>query len=174
MSVFFRRQLSAYADYHRDERNGLTHAFGIPIIFLAIVLPLSLWPIGLFGIPTNAATVLVALALVVWIALDVGVGLTMAVFAIALLLVAAAIASYANTAAVWIIAAVLFVLGWALQILGHARFEHRRPALTDNPVHLLIGPMFIVAKLLIALGLRPDLAAIIRHGPQQAAGGAAL
>jgi uncharacterized membrane protein YGL010W len=28
----------------------------------------------------------------------------------------------------------------------------------DNPMHLLIGPMFMVAKLLVALGLRPDLA----------------
>jgi uncharacterized membrane protein YGL010W len=48
-----------------------------------------------------------------------------------------------------------------LQILGHARFEHRKPALLDNPMHLLIGPMFLVAKLLVDLGLRPDLAQAI-------------
>ena len=62
-------------------------------------------------------------------------------------------------------AVVLFVVGWALQILGHAKYEHRRPALVDNPVHLLIEPMFIMAKLLVALGLRRDLAAIIEPTP---------
>jgi uncharacterized membrane protein YGL010W len=57
MNDFFRRQLSEYAGYHRDERNRLTHDFGIPIIFLAVVLPLSVWPVTLFGIPANAAIV---------------------------------------------------------------------------------------------------------------------
>jgi len=45
MNDFFRRQLAIYAGYHRDERNRLTHTFGIPIIFLAVVLPLSSWPL---------------------------------------------------------------------------------------------------------------------------------
>ena len=43
----------------------------------------------------------------------------------------------------------------------HSLFEHRRPALLDNPTHMLMGPMFIVAKFFVALGFRPDLAAIL-------------
>jgi uncharacterized membrane protein YGL010W len=51
-------------------------------------------------------------------------------------------------------------------------FEGRQPALVDNPSHLLLGPMFVMAKLFIALGFRDDLAAIIgptaRHEPSSA------
>jgi uncharacterized membrane protein YGL010W len=61
----------------------------------------------------------------------------------------------------WSMFAVLTVLGVAAQIVGHQVFERRQPALVDNPSHLLLGPMFVMAKLFIALGFRPDLAAII-------------
>jgi uncharacterized membrane protein YGL010W len=47
-------------------------------------------------------------------------------------------------------------------------FEGRRPALLDHPPHLLLGPMFVIAKLFIALGFRHDLAAIIQQVPPQA------
>jgi uncharacterized membrane protein YGL010W len=59
------------------------------------------------------------------------------------------------------VTAALIVIGWALQIVGHSLFERRRPALLDNPIHMLISPMFIVAKLFVALGFRRDLAAIL-------------
>jgi uncharacterized membrane protein YGL010W len=45
-------------------------------------------------------------------------------------------------------------------------FERRQPALMDNPSHLLLGPMFVMAKLFIALGFRNDLAAVIQQAPQ--------
>jgi uncharacterized membrane protein YGL010W len=162
MNAFFRRQLSAYADYHRDERNGATHVVGIPIIFLAVVLPLDLWTVNLFGMETGAANLIVIPVLLVWIGFDAAVGLALVAAAIPLLVIAAAIVAHAGPLTVWLLAAVLFVLGWALQIIGHAWFEERRPALVDNPVHLLIGPMFVMAKLFVALGLRGDLAAIMR------------
>jgi uncharacterized membrane protein YGL010W len=57
----------------------------------------------------------------------------------------------------------------ASQIIGHRMFERRQPALVDNPSHLLPGPMFVMAKLLIALGFRRDLAIIIHGHPQGAA-----
>ena len=44
----------------------------------------------------------------------------------------------------------------------------RQPALVDNPTHLLLGPMFVMAKLFIALGFRRDLAIIIQEHPQGA------
>ena len=56
----------------------------------------------------------------------------------------------------------------ASQIIGHRVFEGRQPALVDNPTHLLLGPMFVMAKLLIALGFRRDLATIIQGQPQSA------
>lgn len=162
MNDFFRRQLSAYAGYHRDERNRVTHIFGIPIIFLTIVLPLSLWRLSLFGIPLNAAIALAIPAIAAWILLDAGVGLALLVAIIPLLLIAAMVAALVSSTVVWLLAGSLFVIGWTLQIFGHARFEHHKPALLDNPMHLLIGPMFLIAKLLVDLGFRPDLAQTIQ------------
>jgi len=60
----------------------------------------------------------------------------------------------------------LIVVGLAAQAVGHHLFEGRRPALLDHPPHMLFGPMFLMAKLFIALGLRHDLAAIIQAAPQ--------
>jgi len=164
LSGLFRREIANYADYHRNERNALTHAFGIPIIFVAVVLPLDLWSFGAFGLRLTAADVAVAAVLVVWILLDPGIGVALIAPIAVLMLIAAAIVASAGARAVWLFAAALFASGWALQLLGHSAYEHRRPALLDNPVHLLIGPMFIMAKCLIALGLRRDLAAIIAPG----------
>ncbi len=62
-----------------------------------------------------------------------------------------------GAAAAWWSFAVLFVGGWALQILGHAAFEGRRPALLDNLFQAFIGPMFITAELMTALGPRRRL-----------------
>ena len=52
MTGFFRREIADYAEYHRDERNALTHVFGIAIIFLSIVLVLDSWTVT---VPRRAA-----------------------------------------------------------------------------------------------------------------------
>ena len=79
---------------------------------------------------------------------------------------AAVIASHATIVALWSLTAILIVIGVASQIIGHRVFERRQPALVDNPTHLLLGPMFVMAKLFIALGFRRDLANIIQGHPQ--------
>jgi uncharacterized membrane protein YGL010W len=174
MSDIFRRQLAAYADYHRDQRNCAMHVVGNPILFLAAVLPLSLLSVAAFGIQTNAAVLLVMPALILWIVLDVAIGLAIVVAAIPLLFAAATIASHVSAVWVWTITAGLIVTGWALQIVGHSLFERRRPALLDNPIHMLISPMFIFAKLFIALGFRRDLAAVLHTPSRQMSRGSPL
>jgi uncharacterized membrane protein YGL010W len=162
MRAIFRRELASYADSHRDQVNGVMHIIGNPILFVAVVLPLCLVPVTIFGFQTSAAPLLVLPALVLWIVWDVAIGLAIVVTAIPLLLIAAAIADHVSVTVMWIIAVWLFVLGWALQIVGHQVFEGKRPSVLDNPLHMLISPMYVFAKLFIMLGLRPDLAAIVR------------
>jgi uncharacterized membrane protein YGL010W len=166
MSRIFLHKLAAYADYHRDARNCAMHVIGNPILFLAAVLPPSLLSVTVFGVQTNVAVLLVTPALILWIMFDIGIGLAIVGAAIPLLFAAALIASHAGVAWVWTITGGLIVTGWALQIVGHSWFEHRRPALLDNPIHMLISPMFIFAKLFIVLGFRRDLAAVL-HKPSQ-------
>ena len=98
---------------------------------------------------------------------DIAIGLAIVVTSIPLLLAASAIAGRVSLLWVWVTAVGLFVLGWALQIVGHQLFEGKRPTLLDNPVQMLISPMYIFAKLFVALGLRPDLAAVLQKSSQQ-------
>jgi len=174
MHRFFLRQLAVYTEYHRDGRNFLMHIIGNPILFLAAVLPFSLVPVTAFGFQTTLAPLLVAPALLLWISFDVAIGLAIVVTAIPLLFAAAAIANNLSVAWVWTITIALIVIGWAMQIVGHQYFERRKPALLDNPVHMLISPMYCFAKLYVALGFRPDLAAILRKSSGQTSPGSPL
>ena len=166
MTDYFHRQLAYYADAHRDRVNSVMHLIGNPILFVAVVLPFCLLPVSVFGVHTSAAPLLVIPALVLWTAWDVAIGLAIVVTSIPLLFAASAVASHVSVFWVWVIAVVLFVLGWVLQIVGHQLFEGKRPTLLDNPVQMLISPMFIFAKLFIALGWRPDLAAVLQQSSQ--------
>jgi uncharacterized membrane protein YGL010W len=167
MTNYFQRQLAYYANAHRDQVNSVMHMIGNPILFVAVVLPFCLLPVSVFGVHTSAAPLLVIPALILWTAWDVAIGLAIVVTSIPLLFAAGAIASHVSVLWVWIIAVGLFVLGWALQIVGHQLFEGKRPTLLANPVQMLISPMFIFAKLFITLGLRPDLAAVLQKSSQQ-------
>ena len=171
MNAYFRRQLADYVEYHRDPLNCLAHILGIVFLFLGTTLPLSMVPVsglgsaGLGGYG-NLATLMALPVLVYWLLLDVGLGLGILAFAALLLSTAGMIVAHASIPGIWILTVVLVVTGIAAQIVGHRVFERRQPALVDNPAHFLLGPMFVMAKLFIALGFRHDLAAII--GPAEA------
>jgi uncharacterized membrane protein YGL010W len=172
MSAFFRRQLTDYVEYHRDWWNCAMHVVGIVFLFLAAVLPLTSWPVSVFGIQTTAAVIMALPVLIYWLVLDAGIGLGIVAAAALLLSAATLIVGHTSTGIIWSISAVLMVIGIALQIVGHQVFERRAPALLDNPSHLLLGPMFVMAKLFIAFGFRRDLAAVLEPIPQHAIRGA--
>ena len=161
MASFFERQLATYASYHRDERNRATHFIGIPAIVFAILVPLALARSG--GV--SAAMVVAAVAVIGWIALDRVIGLAMVVAMVPMLIVAEWIARSYGSGTAWIVFAVFFVGGWIFQLVGHV-WEGRRPALADNLFQAFIGPMFIMAEVLMALGLKPELKAAIEHAPR--------
>jgi uncharacterized membrane protein YGL010W len=84
--------------------------------------------------------------------LDLTIGVVIACAAMPLFITAAIAAKHVAIAWVWAAPVLFVVVGWSLQIFGHFVFEQRRP---------VISPMFIVAKLLVALGFRRDLAAVL-------------
>jgi uncharacterized membrane protein YGL010W len=168
MNAYFKRQLADYVEYHRNPWNGVMHVFGIVFLFLAAILPLSLWPVDTFGAHTTVAPIMVLPVVIYWFLLDAALGTAILGAAVMLLSTAAVIVNYASPFSVWSTSIVLIFIGIGFQIIGHRLFERRQPALIDNPSHLLLGPMFVMAKLFIALGFRPDLAAIIERVPQPA------
>ena len=74
----FRRQLGAYAAVHRDWRNKATHFVGIPIIVFSLLLVLSLWRFELGGREWTMSLAVAIVAVLGWMALDLGIGLIMA------------------------------------------------------------------------------------------------
>jgi uncharacterized membrane protein YGL010W len=168
MNGFFKRQLVDYVEYHRDPWNCAMHVFGIIALFFAAILPLSLWTVEGLGAHTTLAPIMVLPVLLYWLLLDAALGAAILGAAVALLAAAAFVANHASITVVWSMTAILIVIGIGFQVVGHRLFERRQPALVDNPSHLLLGPMFVMAKLFIALGFRRDLAAIIQTVPPQA------
>ncbi|MNV95633.1 hypothetical protein D3C71_1905440 [compost metagenome] len=69
----------------------------------------------------------------------------------------------------------MFVLGWAIQFVGHY-YEGRKPAFVDDVTGLIVGPLFVVAELAFMLGMRHELkeqiearAGVVRINPKRAA-----
>ena len=156
-----RELLSQYAEYHRDRRNIATHFVGIPLIVFSVAVLLARVPLPGLDPRLSAATLM-------WV-------LTSGFYLSRHLLVGAA-TSLAVGLAVWLghpfAAAPLstwlavglgsFVIGWIIQLIGHY-FEGRKPAFVDDLIGLLVGPMFVVAEVLFALGLCRDLHRHIEH-----------
>ncbi|MBI5264152.1 MAG: DUF962 domain-containing protein [Bradyrhizobium sp.] len=168
MGDFFKRQMAIYIEYHRDPRNAFMHVCGILLLFTGAVLPLSLQKFYILGVPVTLGALLAVPCFVYWLLLDAALGIGILVAAVIPLSIAATIASHSDTATMWSIFGVLIVLGLAAQTIGHQVFEGREPSLFTFPNHLMLGPMFVMAKLYIAFGFRRDLAAIIGPVPANA------
>ena len=147
--------LTQYAAYHQDSRNVATHFVGIPMIVLAVTILLSRpqWQMGALLL---SPAVLVALASSWFYArLDARFGIVMA-----MLLAASLAASQwfaAQSTGLWLGWGIgLFVLGWAIQFLGHY-YEGKKPAFVDDLMGLLVGPLFLVAEAAFHFNLRTDV-----------------
>ena len=82
-SDLFKRQLASYASVHRDRRNKATHFVGIPVIVFSLLLLLTLWRLQVGDRDVSGAAVVAILAVLGWMALDLGVGLVMAMLMLA-------------------------------------------------------------------------------------------
>ena len=158
----FKRQLASYAAVHRDRRNKATHFIGIPVIVFSLLLVLTLWRLQLGGREVSGALVVSIVAVLGWMALDLAIGLVMAALMLVAWYAADSLAAALGTGSTWGAFLVLFVGGWILQFLGH-HYEGKRPALLDNIFQAFIGPMFLVAETMVALGQRRDLAHLVQH-----------
>jgi uncharacterized membrane protein YGL010W len=97
-------------------------------------------------------------------ALDLGIGLAMAlIMAVAWFAAEALAGALGSASAVWMAFIALFVGGWVLQFVGH-HYEGKRPALLDNIFQAFIGPMFLVAESFVVMGQRSDLADAMGEG----------
>jgi uncharacterized membrane protein YGL010W len=148
-----------YAHYHRDRRNIATHLVGVPLIFMAIGMLLTQpeWVV---------ADRIITPAWLVWGLTSLWylsrgnflLGLATALVNGALIALAHVLVPMAGQVGLqgWQLGLAIFVLGWIIQFIGHY-WEGRKPAFVDDIVGLLVGPMFVVGEVLMAIGLLPNL-----------------
>lgn len=154
--------LTQYAAYHRDQRNIITHFIGIPLIVIAVAILLSRPGLTAYGFWLSPALIVALTAAVFYLSLDLRFGITMSVL-LALCLWLGMYCAQLSTPT-WLTSGIgSFVLGWAIQFIGHY-YEGRKPAFVDDIMGLAIGPLFVVAELAFLCGLRKSLENDIETG----------
>ncbi len=139
MSPVLREHFADYGAFHGAAGNKACHAVGIPLIYFSVIALLahvSLLRIGGFVL-TLAVPVFLAVTLY-YLRLDVPLGIMM-------LVLSAAMATVGGFVPIPV-AVGLFILGWVLQFVGHYVYEKKSPAFFRNVTHLLVGPLWILAK----------------------------
>ena len=155
-----------YAAYHRDRRNIATHFVGIPLIVFAVGALLARPSLEVAGWPVTPAAIAWALTTLWYLSRgNLALGLTTSLATLALILAALPLGQLDTSAWLgWSFG--VFVLGWAIQFVGHY-YEGKKPAFVDDLRGLLVGPMFVTGEALFALGWGKPLLAEIeaRVGP---------
>ena len=133
--------LAHYEESHRDPRNERIHFVAIPLIMLSLVgLLYCLHPWVAYGF-ILASMVYYARLSTVFLATMAG----LSALAVALVY---AMGEYRLT-----ISVALFVGAWIAQFVGH-KMEGKKPSFFEDLQYLWVGPMFVLSKLFLKLGIR--------------------
>jgi uncharacterized membrane protein YGL010W len=134
-----RARLDEYSGFHRTHGNELCHFVGVPLIVAGSGVLLSqLRLANVFGFPLTLTEVVLAAIAVFYIVEARWLGLLTALVITGLAEVCRLLPFYAGLA--------LFLVGWAVQFVGHSVFEHRAPAFLGNLLHLLVGPAWLLER----------------------------
>jgi len=128
-----------YGSFHVTKGNQACHSVGIPLIVFTLMALLTRVPLLDLGIFTLTAAEATLVAATLWyLTLDVPLALLMLATSVLFAAVGRAVPPF--------LALGLFALGWILQFIGHYVYERRSPAFYKNLAHLLVGPLWILAK----------------------------
>lgn len=142
MSARLERLFGEYHEYHRDPVNVAIHKVAVPAILFHIVAMLD-WvalPVRVAGVPLGLGVVAAAVVGAWYLFVCPRYALVLVPFALG----CAALGRVVPRPVVVGVA----VVAWAAQFVGHARFERRAPAFTDNLLQLLVGPAYVVALMM--------------------------
>jgi uncharacterized membrane protein YGL010W len=139
MSPVLKAHFSDYAAFHGTPGNKACHYIGIPLIVISLFALLSAVPLFAVGAYTvTLAEVVLLAATAYYLRLD-------PVLAV-LMLAASALLIFVGRQLSARVAIALFVVGWIFQFVGHYVYEKRSPAFYRNLAHVLVGPLWILAK----------------------------
>ena len=139
MSPTLQAQFADYATFHATPGNKACHYVAVPLIVLTLIALLAqVELVTIAGFTVTLAEVVIVLATAYYLTLDVALAL--------LMLAASVLSAWAGRFIPPMVALGLFAAAWVLQFIGHYVYEHRSPAFFRNLTHLLVGPLWVLAK----------------------------
>lgn len=148
------RWLGNYAEDHRNSTNVLIHWICVPAILWTVVAALWVIPVPpILGRTGLWAGMAMFLATLFYLRLSRTLGLAMFLVFVVLGVITELLYRELGPANLLYLAIGVFVAAWIAQFIGH-HIEGKRPSFLTDLAYLLIGPAWIVAKLLRRAGIR--------------------
>ncbi|MDO9402994.1 MAG: DUF962 domain-containing protein [Polaromonas sp.] len=135
------RLLAHYGESHQNPRNELIHFIAIPVIMLSLVGML-------FAAHPWVAYAFIGASMVYYARLSLVFLFTMVLWSALTLALVFAMGTHVLPVSV-----ALFVGAWVLQFIGH-RMEGKKPSFLEDIQYLWVGPLFVLSKLFLKLGVR--------------------
>ena len=144
----------AYSQDHRNATNRLIHWLCVPTILWCVIAALWIIPVpAQFARQGAWAVLAMFLSFLFYYRTSRAIGLGMAlVFVTLALLSHYAYLALGPTRMAWL-AGVLFVLAWIGQFVGH-KIEGHKPSFLTDLTYLLVGPAWLLGKIMHRVGLR--------------------
>jgi uncharacterized membrane protein YGL010W len=147
------RWFAHYSDDHRNHANQRIHVVCVPLILWSVIA--LLWsipsPAAMFNDGVFAGIAMLLAALFYYRqsrTLGLGMAIVFVVFGLATRVLYGVLGTHGLLA----LAVGVFVLAWIGPFVGH-KFEGRKPSFLTDVTYLLIGPAWVLAKLLRRLGI---------------------
>ena len=133
--------INHYGESHQNSTNELIHFVAIPLIMLSLSgLLYAIHPFVLYAFLAGSFIYYARLSAVFLI--------TMLVWSAVMLWVIQTLGAQLVTASI-----AVFVGAWILQFIGH-KIEGKKPSFFEDIQYLWVGPMFVLSKLFIKLGVK--------------------
>lgn len=142
------RLLGNYSEDHRHPTNITVHHVCVPLIVWSLVAMLWVVPVATgVGRPGFWAALAMVGALGFYFRLSRPLGFAALAMFLVMAVVTEALHRMLGSTGLLFTASAVFVAAWIGQFVGH-RIEGKRPSFLTDLVYLLVGPIWIVAKLL--------------------------
>ncbi len=133
--------LARYGESHTQPVNELIHFVAIPLIVFSLLGVL-------YWVHPNLALVVVAASLVYYARLSIVFTATMALLSALMLYGLGLLGSWLLPLSI-----AIFVVSWIFQFIGH-KIEGKKPSFLEDLQYLLVGPLFVLSKLFLKLGIK--------------------
>ena len=133
--------LAHYGSSHTHPINELIHFAAIPLIMLSLC--------GLmFALHPWAAYAFIAASMVYYARLSGVFFISMVIWSAIIIVILHSMGSHVLIASI-----VIFIGAWIVQFIGH-KIEGKKPSFLEDIQYLWVGPMFVLSKLFLKLGLK--------------------